>query len=124
MVERDSLSARVIGAAIEVHRVLGPGLLESVYSKCLRIELDALGLRTQREVSVPIRYRGTRVDAAYRIDLLIEKTLIVEVKSTARDDPVFRAQLLTYLKLTGLRTGLLLNFGRPTLREGIIRMVR
>lgn len=121
--ERDSLSSRVIGAAIEVHRVLGPGLLESVYARCLRIELRSLGLRTQHELSVPIRYRGERVDAAYRIDLLVETKLIVEVKSTTRDDPVFRAQLLTYLKLTGLRAGLLLNFGRPTLREGIVRMV-
>ena len=119
--ERDELTSVVIGAAIAVHRELGPGLLESVYVRCLQIELAAQGVSVRRAVHVPVRYRGQVIEHSYRVDLLVEESLIVEVKSTTKHDPVFEAQLLTYLKLLKLKKGLLLNFGRPVLREGIRR---
>ncbi len=120
--ERFELSEKLIGAAIEVHRALGPGLLESAYARCLCIGLEERGISFRREVAVPVIYRGRSIDVAYRIDLLIEEQLIVEVKSVAHLDPVHRAQLLTYLRLTGKRIGLILNFNVPVLRDGIVRM--
>lgn len=115
---------QVIGAAIAVHRALGPGLLESIYSRCLCIELQALGIRVRRELPIPLVYRGMRIEPAYRIDLVVDDKIIIEVKCVARMDPIFKAQLLTYLKLTGLRVGYLLNFNAEVLRDGITRMVR
>lgn len=112
----------IIGSAIEVHRALGPGLLESAYQKCLAIELNHRDLHFDEEVIIPIRYRGMQIEPAYRADLVIERQVIVEVKSVAKVEPIHKAQLLTYLKLTGLRTGLLLNFNSPTLKDGITRM--
>lgn len=121
--QNDSVSAGVIGAAIEVHRALGPGLLESIYSTCLAIELEERGIRAQREVAIPVIYRGRRLEPAYRLDMIVENALVVEIKSATRIEPVFKAQLLTYMRLTGLRRGLLLNFGQTVLKDGITRMV-
>ncbi len=122
-VEDDPLSRSVIGAAITVHKALGPGLLESAYQQCLAIELRNLGIPHETEVSVPIEYRGETIHAAYRIDLLVANRLIVEAKSVEKLLPVHEAQLLTYLRLTGKHVGLLLNFHTPYLRDGIKRLV-
>lgn len=113
----------VLGAAIEVHRTLGPGLLESLYSRCLAIEMEARGLHVRREVPIPIEYRGVRLQQGYRIDLLVNDAIIIEVKSVLRLEPVFKAQLLTYLRLTKLQVGFILNFNSAVLRQGITRMV-
>jgi GxxExxY protein len=115
----DPLVERVIGCAIVVHRELGPGLLESIYQRCLCIELQAGRIPFRTEVSVPVFYRRERLDMGYRIDLLIDGWLVIEVKSVERLLPVHTAQLLTYVKLAGARQGLLLNFNAPTLREGL-----
>ena len=120
----DIQSRRLIGAAIEVHRALGPGLLESAYVRCLEWELKSVGMDVEREVVVPLWFRGHQIDAAYRIDLLVEGQLVVEVKCVKKIEPIHRAQLLTYLKLTGLRTGFIFNFHVPQLRDGIVRLVR
>lgn len=108
--EFEPLSRELIGAAIEVHRALGPGLLESVYQRCLAIELDQRGIGYKREVRIPIRYRGRSVGDAYRVDFVVDESIVVEIKSVQRVEDIHRAQLLTYLRLTGLRTGFLLNF--------------
>lgn len=113
----------VLGAAIEVHRALGPGLLESLYSRCLGIEMEARGLQVRREVPIPIYFRGLRLQQGYRIDLLVNDAIIIEVKSVLRLEPVFKAQLLTYMRLTGHQVGFLLNFNTPVLRQGITRLV-
>jgi GxxExxY protein len=122
--EKVEAAARsTIGAAIEVHRQLGPGLLESVYRVCLAHELKKRDLRVEQEVSLPIRYDGLVLDAGLRLDLIIEEMLIVELKAVERILPIHEAQLLTYLRLTGYRLGLLLNFNVPVLKEGIRRIV-
>lgn len=120
--EFEPLSRELIGAAIEVHRALGPGLLESVYQRCLAIELGQRGIGYKREVRIPIRYRGRSVGDAYRVDFIVDESIVVEIKSVQRVEDIHRAQLLTYLRLTGLRTGFLLNFNQATLRDGIVRM--
>jgi len=122
-VEFDASSNRVIGCAIEVHRVLGPGLLESAYRQCLTHELTSNGIACVAEHVVPIDYKGLRLDCGYRVDLLVENTLIVELKSVEHVLPVHEAQLLTYMKLMGVRIGLLLNFNVAQLRHGIKRYV-
>jgi GxxExxY protein len=119
----NTLSNRVIGAGIEVHRALGPGLLERVYSDCLFIELDEQGLRLEREVAIPVSYKNRRLESVYRLDLLVEGELIVEVKALESLLPIHSAQLLTYLKLTGRRLGLLMNFNVEVFRHGIKRVV-
>lgn len=116
-------SRALIGAAIEVHRLLGPGLLESVYRRCLTVELRARGILVASEVKIPLVYRGVDVGAAYRVDLILNRTILVEIKSVQKVDDVHRAQLLTYLKITGIRIGFLLNFNTPVMRAGITRMV-
>jgi GxxExxY protein len=121
--EFESETHAIIGAAIEVHRALGPGLLESAYAKCLALELREAGLRFHREVPIPLSYKGLRLDVSYRADLIVEEKVIVEVKCVQKLEPIHRAQLLTYLKLTGLRIGLLFNFNSPMLRTGTIRLV-
>lgn len=121
---RDELTERAIAAAIEVHRHLGPGLLEATYRRCLAIELRARGAVAREEVVVPLTFKGHRLDAAYRIDLLVDDDLIIEVKSVHRHEPVFEAQLLTYLRLLDKKRGLLLNFGLPLLKQGIKRFSR
>jgi GxxExxY protein len=119
----DQVSHGVIGAALEVHKALGPGLLESAYQRCLALELDARGIRFRREVPIPLHFRGVTVDASYRADFICESQLIIEVKSVQKLEGIHRAQLLTYLKLTKLRTGLLINFNVQRLSNGTIRVV-
>lgn len=121
--EFDALSNRVIGCAIEVHRVLGPGLLESTYRQCLVHELASNGIACVSEHPVPVDYKGIHLDCGYRVDLLVEGTLIVELKSVEHIQPVHEAQLLTYLKLANVRIGLLINFNVAQLRHGIKRYV-
>jgi GxxExxY protein len=120
---KDPLSGEVIAAAIEVHRALGPGLLESAYRDCMEFELKERGLFVAREVVLPIRYKKLVLKAAYRLDLVVEKQLIVELKAVEKVVWIHEAQLLTYLKLSGIKRGLLLNFNVPLLKEGIKRMV-
>ena len=123
MEERDSLTERIIGCAIEVHRQLGPGLLESVYETPLCIQLAKSGLQFERQRVIPLRYDGIYV-GDYRPDLIVEGEVIVEVKSVLRFEPVFVAQMLTYLRITGLRRGLILNFNKAVLTAGIKRVTR
>jgi GxxExxY protein len=113
----------IIGAAIEVHRELGPGLLESTYEECLCHELNVRGLPFRRQIEAPISYKGLKLDCGYRIDLLVADSVIVELKSVDRILPVHEAQLLTYLRLLGKRVRLLINFNTPTLSKGIVRRV-
>jgi GxxExxY protein len=120
--ELNALSREIIGGAIEVHRQLGPGLLEATYSACMAAELKYLGMRVAREVLLPLRYRDVAVDNAYRIDLLVNDELIIEVKAVGELLPVHSAQLMTYLRLSGSRLGLLMNFNVEVLRNGIKRV--
>ena len=119
----DELSHTVIGACIEVHRLLGPGLLESIYVECLAAELSRLEIPVKREVIVPIRYKGKELSKPLRLDLLVDECLIVEAKSVDALLPVHSAQLLTYLKMTEVKLGLLLNFNVVVMRDGIKRIV-
>jgi len=118
----DRLSEKVIGCAIAVHRELGPGLLESVYRDCLLYELTSQHLRVERECPVPIVYRGHRIRNDLKLDLLIERSLVVEVKAIERLHPIHQAQVITYLKLSGYPAGLLMNFNAPSLRAGLKRL--
>jgi GxxExxY protein len=119
----NELTEKIIGAAIEVHRHLGPGLLESAYDECLCYELSLSGLRFQRQVSLPVGYKGLRLDCAYRLDLLVEDLVIVEIKAIDELAPIHQAQLLTYLKAADKKVGLLLNFNVTVLKDGIKRIV-
>ncbi len=119
----DPLSHKVIGCAIEVHRALGPGLLESSYRRCLSHELDAAGIRHVCEAELPIHYKGLALDSGYRIDILCESELIVELKSVKAIEPIHVAQLITYLKLSSIKAGLLMNFNTVKLKNGIKRYV-
>ncbi len=121
--QRDPLTDRVIGAAIEVHRHLGPGLLESAYEECLCYELTQAGLAIRRQVPLPVRYKEVALDLGYRLDVIVESRLILELKTVEKTLPIHEAQLLTYLKLSGMRTGLLLNFSVPVLKDGVKRLV-
>ena len=120
--QRDPLTDAVIGAAIEVHRTLGPGLLESAYEECLCHELACLNLEYQRQVVLPIQYKSIHLDCSYRIDVLVGHDLVLELKTTEKLLPIHEAQLLTYLKLGGFHTGLLINFNVPVLKDGLKRM--
>ncbi len=122
MEQRDPLTERIIGCAIEVHRHMGAGLLERSYKLAMCVELAGDGIRFDREPLVPLIYKGVSV-GEYRPDLVVEGQVVVEVKSVLHFEPVFTAQMLTYLRITGLKTGLLLNFNRPVLRDGIKRFV-
>jgi GxxExxY protein len=122
-VEDNVLTHQIIGAAIEVHRILGPGLLESVYETALCYELRTRGLRVQRQVLVPVLYNGLNLKTGIRLDLCVEDRVVVEVKAVEHLHDVHRAQLLTYLKLTGLRIGLLFNFNVKFLRDGMRRIL-
>lgn len=117
----EALTDQVIAAAIEVHRELGPGLLESAYEQCLCHELHLRGLTFRRQVELPVVYKGTRLDCGYCIDLIVDEQVIVELKAVEKLLPVHEAQLMTYLRLTKLRVGLLINFNVPVLKEGIKR---
>ena len=120
----EDLTEKVIGAAIEVHRALGPGLLESAYEECLCRELNLRGLAFQRQVPLPVEYKGVKLDCGYRLDLVVQDEVILELKCVEHLLPVHDAQLLTYLKLTGKRVGLIINFNVATLvRGGIVRKV-
>jgi GxxExxY protein len=114
-------SRQVIGLAIEVHRQLGPGLLESAYEECLCYELRNAALPHARQQKLPIRYKGFKLQYSYQIDIVVDNCLIIEVKSVAAITPVHEAQLLTYLRLSGIPLGLLLNFNSPVLKDGIRR---
>ncbi len=120
--QRDPLTEAVIGAAIEVHRALGPGLLESAYEACLAHELLERGHALERQLELPVTYKSLRLDSGYRVDLVVDKSLIVELKTVPTLLPIHEAQLLTYLRLSGIATGLLVNFHVPTLKQGIRRM--
>lgn len=119
----DRLTERIIGAAIEVHKELGPGLLESTYETCLEYELRQRGLKVARQVPIPINYKKVRLKTGYRLDLLVEDKVIVEVKAVDELMPIHQAQLLSYLNLASLRVGLLMNFNERLLKEGIRRLV-
>lgn len=119
----DELTRVVIGVAMRIHTALGPGLFETVYEAVLAGKLLEEGLNVDRQLPVDIDFEGKRYGSALKIDLLIEKRLIIEVKSTGRDNPLFAQQALTYLRLTGLEVGLVLNFGAASLRNGIKRVV-
>jgi GxxExxY protein len=120
--ETDSLTQKVIGCAIAVHKELGPGLLESSYEHCLNYELSQQGIVAQRQVILPVHYKSTSIDAGYRLDLLIGNDLIVELKAVDKLSNIHMAQMMTYLKLTGIKTGLIINFNVTKLVNGIKRV--
>ena len=120
---RDSLSEKVIGFAIDVHRGLGPGLLESAYEECLCFELRSHAIAYRRQVSLPVVYKSVKLECGYRMDIVVEDRLVVEVKAVEKLMPIHDAQLLTYLRLSGIRVGLLLNFNTPVLKNGIKRLI-
>jgi GxxExxY protein len=122
LLERD-LTQSIIGAAIEVHKAMGAGLLESVYEECFCHELDLRGVPYDRQIELPIRYKAAKLDGGFRIDVLVADAVVVELKATERILPVHEAQLLTYLRLSGKRVGLLINFNVANLRQGIVRRV-
>jgi GxxExxY protein len=122
MSEKDTLTERIIGCAIEVHRNLGPGLLEATYEAAMRIELADARLTFQRQPVYPVLYKGRQI-GEYRLDLIVEDAVVVELKSVERFDAIFEAQILTYLRVTGKKVGLLINFNTRLLREGIKRFV-
>ena len=119
----DTLTREIIGAAIEVHKQLGPGLLESAYDECLCRELSLRGLHFQRQVSLPVSYKGVCLNCGYRMDILVEDEVVVEVKSVQKLGSVHEAQLLSYLKLSGRAVGLLINFNVKMLKSGVKRLV-
>jgi len=119
----NELTDKVIGLAIEVHRQLGPGLLESTYETCLAFELREAGLQIETQTALPVLYKKVQIDAGYRLDVLVEKKLILEIKAVEQLLPIHQAQLLTYLKLSDLRLGLLINFNVKLLKDGIVRLV-
>ena len=123
MDECNRVTDGVIGAAIEVHRALGPGLLESAYSECLAHELTLRGIPFAREVPLPVEYKGVKLSVGYRLDFVVAGLVVVEIKALDAFEPVHEAQLITYLKLSGNRVGLLLNFKVARLKEGILRRV-
>ena len=122
--EHDDLTGRIIGAAIAVHRDLGPGLLEGTYEECLAAELDFCGIRFEKQVSLPISYREKILTRAYRLDFVVEKSVVIELKAVEKILPVHEAQMLTYLRLSGLETGLVINFNSAPLKAGIRRINR
>ena len=120
----EELTEKIIGAVIEVHRALGPGLLESAYEECLCREFNLRGLTFQRQVQLPVEYKGVKLDCGYRLDLVVQDDVVLELKCVEHTLPVHEAQLLTYLKLTGKHVGIIINFNVATLvRGGIVRKV-
>ncbi len=118
----DELTSKVINAAIEVHKSLGPGLLESAYEECLCREFDLREIKYERQKDLPVQYKGITLNCGYRLDMVVEGKLIVELKACSALEPIHEAQLLTYLKLAGFKIGLLINFNVPVLRMGIRRI--
>jgi GxxExxY protein len=117
----NALTERIIGYCIEIHRTSGPGLLESAYEECLCFELASANIKFERQRPLPVKYKGVRLDCGYRLDLVIENLIVIELKAVEKVLPIHEAQLLTYLKLTGLPLGLLINFNVPLLKDGITR---
>jgi GxxExxY protein len=117
--ELNHLTGQVIGAAIEVHKTLGPGLLESAYEECLCRELELRGVRFERQKELPLEYKGVKLDCTYRLDIVVAETVVLELKACDEIAPIHEAQPLTYLKLTGLKAGLIINFCVPILKDGI-----
>ena len=120
--QRDPLTERIIGCAIEVHRVLGPGLLEVSYEGALALEFEAANLKFQRQLIIPVLYKGIAV-GEYRLDFVVEDAVVIELKSVERFDPIFDAQVLAYMRLSGKHRGLLLNFNTRLLKDGVKRFV-
>ena len=118
----NNLTGSIIACAIEVHKVFGPGLLEKIYEECLCIELRARKIPFERQKELLIQYKDKKLDCSYRLDLLVDNKVIVELKTVEKIQPIHEAQLLTYLKLTGIKIGLLINFNVPVLKEGIKRL--
>ena len=118
----NQLSSRIIGAAIEVHKAIGPGLLESAYETCLCHELSLRSLNFEKQKPLSVRYKNVSLDAGYRLDVVVEGTIILELKACEQLEQIHKAQLLTYLQLSGLKLGLLLNFNVPVMRDGIVRI--
>ena len=123
MMDINQLTGQIIGAAIEVHKTLGPGLLESAYEECLCRELSLRGFSYERQKEVPVEYKGVRLDCGYRLDIVVSESVILELKACDRLERIHQAQLLTYLKLTGIKYGLLINFNVSVLKDGIKRMI-
>lgn len=121
--ELNSITEQIIGAAIEVHGALGPGLLESAYEECLCRELSLRDIPFERQKPLPVEYKGCRLDCGYRLDLLVAAAVVVEIKAVEAIDPIHEARLLTYLKLGGWKLGLLINFNVPVLKDGIRRRI-
>ena len=119
----DNITSQIIGAAIDVHRELGPGLLESAYETCLAHELIRRDLKVEQQKAVPLSYKGVKLDCGYRIDLLVENMVVVELKAANRLEPIHEAQVLSYLKLSGHKVGLLINFNVRVLKDGLKRLV-
>lgn len=119
----NKISYKIIGAAIEVHKALGPGLLESAYEECLAREFSLQEISFERQKQLPLEYKGLKLDCGYRIDFLVDRSVIVELKAVESVLPIHEAQLLTYLKLMNLRLGLLINFNTPVLKDGIKRII-
>lgn len=123
MLYEKELTSKIIGAAIEVHRTLGPGLLESAYQTCLAQEFKLRDIPFQREQPLPVSYKGIQLDCGYRLDFLVDGRVVLELKAVRQMQPVYESQLLTYLRLTGCKVGLLINFNVPVLKDGIVRRV-
>ena len=117
------LTEKIIGAAIEVHKTVGPGLLESAYEECMAQEMDLRGMNYERQVSLPVAYKGVKLDCGYRLDFLVEKAVVLDLKTVDALQPIHEAQWLTYLKLGGWTVGLLVNFNVPVLKNGVKRVV-
>jgi len=122
--EMNEITEKIIGAAIEVHKALGPGLLESAYEECLCRELTLRGMSFERQKALPNEYKGVKLDCGYRLDLLVAVVVVVEIKAVEVVQPIHEAQLLTYLRLGGWKLGLLINFNVPVLKDGIRRRIR
>ena len=123
LLEHEELTHSIIGAAIDVHRALGPGLLESAYEECLCHELALRSVRFERQKQLPVAYKGVNLDCGYRIDLVVQNVVVIELKSIENILPIHEAQLLTYMRLGAYRVGLLVNFNVPVLKDGIVRRV-
>ena len=121
--DMEQIAYQIIGSAIEVHRNLGPGLLESSYERCLQWELHKMGFTVQRQLELPIQYKTIQIESGYRIDLLVENSIIIELKSIEKILPIHEAQVLTYLKLSGKSLGLLLNFNVKMMKQGVKRLI-
>jgi GxxExxY protein len=119
----NDVTGAVIGAAIEVHRTLGPGLLESAYEECLCRELQLRNIPFERQKPLPLTYKGTDIDCGYRLDIIVDQQVVIELKACNSLEPIHEAQLLTYLRLASIKVGLLINFNVPVLRDGIKRLV-